>query len=37
VLAVATGRYEAASLSACGADYVAPTLADAGALRLLLG
>jgi len=37
VLAVATGRYDAAGLSACGADFVAPTLADPGALRLLLG
>jgi phosphoglycolate phosphatase-like HAD superfamily hydrolase len=37
VLAVATGRYAEGELAACGADYVAPTLADPAALRLLLG
>ena len=37
VLAVATGRYAASELAACGADHVSPTLADAAALRILLG
>ena len=37
VLAVATGRYPADELAACGADHVSPTLADPAALRLLLG
>ncbi len=37
VLAVATGRYSAEELRAAGADHVAPTLEDEGALRLLAG
>lgn len=37
VLAVATGRYGADDLAACGADHVVQTLADPAALRLLLG
>jgi phosphoglycolate phosphatase len=37
VLAVATGRYDASALAACGADAVAPTLADPAVLRLVLG
>jgi phosphoglycolate phosphatase len=37
VLAVATGRYGEAELRQAGADHVAPSLADAGAQRVLLG
>jgi phosphoglycolate phosphatase-like HAD superfamily hydrolase len=37
VLAIATGRFSEEELRACGADHVAPTLADAGALGILLG
>jgi phosphoglycolate phosphatase len=37
VLAVATGRYGADELRATGAEHVAPSLADAGALRVLFG
>jgi phosphoglycolate phosphatase-like HAD superfamily hydrolase len=37
VLAVATGRYGVAELRAAGADHVVPSLADAAALRVLLG
>lgn len=36
-LAVATGRYAASELHACGADHVVPDLAHPDALRLLLG
>lgn len=36
-LAVATGRYGEAELRATGADHVAGSLADAGALRVLFG
>jgi phosphoglycolate phosphatase-like HAD superfamily hydrolase len=36
-LAVATGRYGEAELRAAGADHVAGSLADAGALRVLFG
>jgi phosphoglycolate phosphatase len=37
VLAVATGRYSAEALRAAGADHVAASLEDEGALRLLAG
>ncbi len=37
VLGVATGRYGEAELRQAGADHVAPSLADTGALRILLG
>lgn len=37
VLAVATGRFGAEALAACGADRVLPTLAEPGAADLLLG
>jgi phosphoglycolate phosphatase-like HAD superfamily hydrolase len=37
VLAVATGRYGADELGACGADHVVETLEDPAAGRLLLG
>ncbi len=37
VLGVATGRYDADALRACGADHVAETLEDPAALRVLLG
>ena len=37
VLGVATGRYGEAELRQAGADHVAPSLADAGAQRVLLG
>jgi phosphoglycolate phosphatase-like HAD superfamily hydrolase len=37
VLAVATGRYSAAELAACGADHVATSLAAPEAVRLLGG
>jgi len=37
VLAVATGRFGADALAACGADRVLPSLAEPGAADLLLG
>lgn len=37
VLGVATGRYSEEELRACGADHVAATLEDPGAVRVLLG
>jgi phosphoglycolate phosphatase-like HAD superfamily hydrolase len=37
VLGVATGRYREDELRQAGADHVAPSLADARALRVLLG
>lgn len=37
VLGVATGRYPEAELRQAGADHVVPSLAHAGALRVLLG
>jgi phosphoglycolate phosphatase len=37
VLGVATGRYDAATLTDCGADFVVASLAEPAALRLLLG
>jgi phosphoglycolate phosphatase-like HAD superfamily hydrolase len=37
VLGVATGRYDEAELRQAGAEHVAPSLADATALRVLLG
>ncbi len=37
VLAVATGRYAEAELQAAGAEHVAASLADEGALRVLFG
>lgn len=36
-LAVATGRFSLEELAAAGADHLAPDLADAGAVRLVLG
>jgi phosphoglycolate phosphatase-like HAD superfamily hydrolase len=37
VLGVATGRFDEAELRQAGADHVAPSLADAGARRVLFG